>query len=182
MKQGILQEEIEIFDRLEYAKRNANSLYGYEIVFLAYEKFGSITEETIEYLNKYYLNMPKEHFDKECKAFLNYISKKENEYKAQIRYEKEFTTEEFIWESFRFFFNDYKYLLGTLTAFYARSYCKMEDIIALNNHINDSDIGNMNVVDVLEKVGINLNDDEFLNKIFDSVDAFIKEYSNQKSR
>lgn len=182
MKQGIERNQISIYDRLKSAINHAKSLYNYEIIFLAYEKFGAINENTITYLNKYYVDISKEDFEKECKNLLKHIIEQETKYKQSIRYEKEYETEEFIYEFCSPFFSNYRYLLGTLLAYYARAYSKIENIVYLNNHINDFDLCDLPLPVLLNKIGININDKEFKNKVFDSIDSYINEYTNQKSR
>lgn len=177
MEQGISSEEIGIYDRLKWTRGSSITLSRYEIIFLAYEKFGNINEETYTYLNKYYLAMSKEEFDRECQGLLDYIIKKEDEYKRNITCGKEF-----IYDFCSPFFDNYKYFLGTLLAFYARKYCKMEDIVYLNNHINDCELGEIKLSQALKKIGIDINGSDFEQQIFDSIESYIKEYSNEKSR
>lgn len=177
MEQGIPENEVGIYDRLKWTRGSSITLSRYEIIFLAYEKFGNINEETYTYLNKYYLAMSKEEFDRECQYLLDYIIKKEDEYKTNITFEKEF-----IYDFCSPFFDNYRYFLGTLLAFYSRKYSKIEDIVYLNNHINDCELGEIKLSKVLKKIGIDINDSDFEQQIFDSIDSYIKEYSNEKSR
>jgi len=165
----ISKEEIGLYDRLISTLVNAKKIYTYEIVFLAYEKFGNIDEDTINYLNEYYLSISKDDFLEECMNLLNCFIEKD----------KTNNNSENIYEIVIPFFNHYRYLIGTLIAFYAKDYCKLEDIVNLNNHIND-DIGNMDTIQVLRKIGINVSSEEFLNKALESIEVYIKKYSNQK--
>lgn len=183
ISRGVPRDEIGIFDRLNWTTRTSRIFESYETIFLAYEKFGDINEETVGYLRKHYFpNISKESFDKQCESLLSYIMKKEEEYRMGIMYEKEFKTEEFIRKFGTPAFSNYRYVLGTLMAFYARSYCKMEDIVFLNNHINDDDIGSLDLLEVLKRIGIDITNPEFIGKAFESIDSYIEQYSNEKNR
>lgn len=180
LQKGISKDEISIYDRLKNSVSSAKSLFSYELIFLSYEKFGDINENTINDLRDNYLNISKESFDQECEGLLNHIEKCEKDYKIRIMYQKKFKSEEFVYELCSPFFDNYRYLLGTLLAYYARKNCKIEDIIYLNKHINDSNFWNSNLVNLLKKINIDINDKEFVLKMFDSIDCFIREYSSQK--
>ena len=177
IKSGINLNEIGIYDRLESTTLHSQSLSKYEIIFLAYEKFGNIDDTTIEFLNKHYVSIPKEEFENECKKFLDYISKKEKEYKYNVGNKKEF-----IFEFCSPFFDNYRYFLGTLLAYYAKEYCELEKIVFLNNHINDSELGNIELSKLLNKIGIDINNKGFMTDSLESIKKYINKYSNQKSR
>ena len=183
LKMGVSKDEIGIYDRLNWAFEGSDSLFSYELVFLAYEKFGSISEDTVDYLNNYCMfEMPKEYFDEECENLLECIMNKEKKYRVNIRHKKAFEIEEFLYEFCSSFFDDYRYFLGTIMAFYARKNCEMEDIVYLNNHINDDGIGAIDLLEVLKSIGINLEDSKFSNQALNSIENYIDEYSNKKIR
>lgn len=177
MKQGISPNEIGIFRRLKFTTNHSIALSKYEIVFLAYEKFGSINEETFKYLNQYFLSITQEIFEIECQDLLDYINQKEDEYKFGLNNEKEF-----IIEFCSPFFYNYRYFLGTILAYYAREHCKLEEVVYLNDHINDDDLGNLKIGDLLKKIGIDINAPNFTSNAFESINNYIKKYNNEKSR
>lgn len=180
LQQGVPKDQISIYDRLRNNSGSANSLYRYEIIFLAYEKFGNINENTSKDLNNYFCNISKEDFEKDCESFLKYIDKRKTKYKQELPLEKKFNEDDFIFELSLSFCDNYRYLLGTLLAYYARKNSKMEDIVYLNNHINDDNINNLPLSKVLKTIGIDINDKEFINKSLYHIDSYINEYSNEK--
>lgn len=58
-----------------------------------------------------------------------------------------------------FIFQNYKYVLGTILAIYARKYCDFDKIVYLNNHI--CEYNNQSFYDVCLSIGIDLNDNNF---------------------
>lgn len=182
LESGISKDEISVYGRLDHTLDSAESIYSYELVFLAYEKFGAINQDTSDYMNQYYLKISKENFENECEEFLNMAVNKENEYKRQLSPQAEYKRQEFIEDLCNPFFDNYRYFLGALIAYYARKNCKVEDVVYLNNHINDSNFGDENISILLKKVGIDIKDEKFIVKTLESVYEFILKYSNKKNR
>ena len=177
---GFFSAEIGVNRRLQFTISDAEALASYEIVFLAYEKFGNITEDTFVDLNRYFLSISDEDFESDCKNLLENLEQKENDYRQKIRYEKPFEFGEFI--DVLPFFDNYRYLLGTLLAFYARENFKIEDVVYLNDHINDDNLGNLKMSDLLKRLGVDINSSDFITKALDGIDNYIKKYNNEKSR
>lgn len=182
INKGISKEEIDYNERLRSTKGSCNFFCSYEVIILAYEKFGTIDENTIKYLNRYYPNIiiTKDNFDRECNNLLKNYDKIENQYKQEILYEQEFNQMELIDEKIIPQFDAYRYVLGTIIAYYSIKYCNMKDIIYLNNHINDYNMANTDVLDLLRSIGIDLTDANFLNRTFTSIDEYINDYNNEK--
>ena len=168
LEKGINKEEIDYFFRIKSAKRHSIIFLYYEIVLLAFTKFGNLDEDTVSLLQCYLLNIEREVFEKECLILYNNLSLVERNYKEEINKEpKNFggiLSEEFITQN-------YRYILGTILAIYARKFSKFEDIVYLNNHINECD--DRSVYDICLSIGIDLNDDEFIQKIFLALDEYI---------
>jgi hypothetical protein len=177
---GIDKEEINYNDRLLFTKRDSNELIWYEIVLLAYEKFGEIDENTINYLNEFYVNISKESFDKECLDTLKHFEKIEKNYMEDNR--KEFNHEELTSKLCSYITKDYRYILGTLLAYYARKYCDMKDIVYLNDHINDEEYKSKNMYEILLTIGIDLDDENFKDKVLISIEEYINKYNNDLKR
>lgn len=72
----------------------------------------------------------------------------------------------------------YRYLLGTILACYAIEHCKTEDILYLNNHINDKEMG---IVEILASIGIDIESSSFLEDAMESVKRRL-EKNNEKIR
>ena len=71
---------------------------------------------------------------------------------------------------------NYKYIIGTLLAYYALEYCNFEDIVSLNEKINTDEYADMNIVDLLSLIKIDLNSD-FL---FKSIECIKNNIHNDK--
>ena len=180
LERGIPKEEIGVYERL--SKTCLSSKLSFEIlpVFLAFIKFGDIHKNTFSDLNKNFLPIHRLDFVRKCKLLLLNCLNLEEDYRKQIAGKKQFGMQEFI--SGLRFHSDYRYVLGTILAFYARSYCKIEDIVFLNNHINDDDISSLDLLEVLKRIGIDITNSEFIGKALESIGSYIKQYSNEKNR
>lgn len=173
----IPKEEIDYFDRLTTVEIKSNRFSWYEAVLLAYEKFGNIDNNSVNLLKEYYLNI-EEQFNKECLSVLNKFEKIEKEYNEEIKYEKQFNINELGPKLCLTISNDYRYILGTIFAFYAIKYCKMKDIVYLNDHINDEKYAHMSVYEILLSIGIDLNSAHFNENTFVGIEEFINMYNN----
>ncbi len=168
LEKGINKEEIDILDRIKNTKIQSMSLCKYEIVLLAFIKFGNLDDSTVSLLQQYFLPIEKEIFEKECinlNKKLNIIVKK---YKDKIEENPKMIgyllSEEFITYN-------YKYVLGTLLAIYARKYSDFNEIINLNNHINEYD--NKSIYDICLGINIDLKSKDFVKNLFNAVDEYI---------
>lgn len=70
-----------------------------------------------------------------------------------------------------FITQNYRYILGTILAIYARKYANFDDIVHLNNHIGEYD--NKSVYDICLSIGIDIKDDQFLQKTFQALDEYV---------
>ncbi len=165
LKEGIPKEELDILFRLRSAKSHAKKLLQYEVILLAYSKFGKIDESTVPLLQEYFLNINEETFNKECESLFNYINKLECKYDNDRR--------EVLENICEVLNEDYRYLLGTVLAIYARKYASFDSIVKLNNHINNID--NLNVSQVCKIIGIDITKEEFEEEIFTSLDEYMSE-------
>ncbi len=66
---------------------------------------------------------------------------------------------------------NYKYMLGTFLAIYAYKYSDFEDIVKLNNCINE--LKHKTIYDICLDIGIDLNDEDFLQKLLNAMDEYI---------
>ena len=134
LAKGINKEEIDYFHRIKSTKEHSNIFNRYEIVLLAFIKFGNLDENTVSLLQKYLLNIKKEAFEKECTILYKNLYIAEERNRTKIEKNPEILgcvlSEEFIT-------SNYRYILGTLLAFYAHEYSAFQDIVYLNNHIHE---------------------------------------------
>lgn len=171
LKKGINKEEIDYLYRIKNVKRHSIVLFQYETILLAYTKFGNLDENTISLLQKYFLNIKKEVFEKECTTLYKNLCIAEEKNKERIKENPKklgcVLAEEFI-------AYNYKYILGTFLAIYAYKYSNFSEIVSLNNHINEID--DKSIFDICLNIGIDLRDEMFPQKLF----AAISEYINSK--
>lgn len=168
LKKGINKEEIDYLHRIKNVKRHSTIFYQYEIILLAYTKFGNLDDNTVTLLQKYFLNIKKEVFEKECTTLYKNLCIAEEKNKDRI---KENPNEAGCTLAEEFMSYNYKYILGTFLAVYAHKYSDFNDIVNLNNHINE--LNDKTVYDICSSIGINLDDEDFSQKLFDSIDEYI---------
>lgn len=174
-EKGINKELIGYDDRIKNMAFMMNEMISYELIILSYEKFGNINERTYEMLNEFFLNIDKENFEKECISILNIFERIEADYKKKTSL-KDQSEDELAHILSDPISKHYRYILGTLFAYYARLNCDMNKIIFLNDHINDEDYVNKNLVEVLKTIDIDINDENINKEMIDSVKKYLEEY------
>lgn len=173
-KKEINKEEIDYLYRIKSTKSHSIIFYQYEIVLLAYAKFGDLNDNTVTLLQQYFLNIKKEVFERECTTLYKNLCIAEEENKEIIKGNPNMLGCVLSNE-----FYNYKYILGTLLAFYASKYSNFNDIVYLNNHITEYD--DKSFYDICLNIGIDLNDENFQEKLFSAIDEYINDkQSNYK--
>lgn len=132
----------------------------YSTILLAYEKIGNINENTT---NDFKLLKIKDNsFERKCIEVLqrfDKINETNNEKDSVI-------------EMTELVNYDYKYIVGTFLAHYALEHSKIEDMVKLNDNINTEKYANLSIEEILNTVGIKVNDemiDETINIINNSI-------------
>ncbi len=168
LDKGIHKKEIDYLDRIKSTKQHSIILSQYEIVLLAFLKFGRLNHETVSLLQQYFLDISEDDFKKECTILHKNLCIVEENHKEIIQQNPDklgcILSNEFI--SY-----NYRYILGTFLAFYAHKYANFEDVVALNNRICETD--NQTIPEVCLSIGINLNDENFSEKLFVAMDEYI---------
>ena len=177
VKKGIPKEEIDYLSRFKSFKMNSNKLFDYEIILLVYNKFGNISDTSFDLLEKFYVKMPKESFQKDCKNFYNILEaiKEKNKFKLQ---DKPDSLGEIFCEEY--FFNDYQYILGTILAIYVFEFGNMKDVVYLNNHLEE--FKDKSVSEACLTMGVDLNDPGFGNKAMIAFSKYLNSLEVSKSR
>lgn len=168
LKKGINKEEIDYLRRIKNAEQHSTLFYQYEIILLAYTKFGNLDDNTVTLLQEYFFNMKREVFEEECTTLYKILCIVEEKNKDRI---KENPNELGCALANEFMAYNYKYILGTFLAVYAHKYSDFNDIVNLNNHINE--FNDKTVYDICSDIGIDLNDENFFQKLFNSMDEYI---------
>ena len=156
---GIDLNEIYYKKRLLHTRGIVNRLYKLESPLLAYRYFGDLSNETYKLLNKNVMKINKSTFDSECDNLLKYLKCDDiNKAGYDIAY-------------------DYRYLIGTALAFYARKNCTLQDILWLNDNINDE---LDDVTGLLEKINIDVKDSTFKDSVKESIYEYLQKYNVKK--
>ena len=194
---GVLDNEIRYKDRLRIAKGHASVFSRYEIVFLAYEKFGAIDKNTQQFLSNYILNISEKQFELECYNLYNNLRRIDKKYKEDTKWQKKQGSIP-KWSN-SFITSNYRYVFGTILAFYARKYVDMDKIIYLNNHLHAME--EKSVTEICHGLGIPIGlaseieemdaqivasqqkmYQKFLMKAFSSMDDYLEKHHNNIKR
>lgn len=173
IKKGIPKDEIDYKERLRLLYNDTSDFMKIGLPYVAYSNFGDINDTSYELMKNYITkNITRQTFNEECDNLLNHFKEMEKDYREQ-HFSCEYNEDE-LRKNYAYDFSSHcEYLFCTLLAFYARSYCNIEDIVYMNDHINDIDC---DVVECLNKMGIYIDEDDFLIKIFESIEYYLYDY------
>lgn len=113
--------------------KSSSQLYKKIIPLIAYDKLGNISNKTVDELSL--LGIDDEYFLEECSKLLNEFRCNEEETINSLNY-------------------DYKYIFGTVFAYYALDNCDSKKIFEVMKKL-DNEYSNLYVDEVLSKMGIN---------------------------
>ena len=170
LEKGINPSELDIFDRIKNTGRISQTINKYDTVFMAYNLFGNIKEDSCEDLKKYHIVLStKEDFEEACIFLLKYFDYQKIEYNNK---NEEFNLNDYRKCISKLFSSGYRYLYGTLFACYLLENGNKDKVVWLNDHINDEEIKNMNFIDVLKIIGIDLTDENINKKLVDGAQNY----------
>lgn len=155
LSKGISKDELYFNERIITTKKTASGFNWYGLILLVYEMIGKVDEESYLFLREYYLPITKEGFEEECDMVISKINEVEEKYKIEIMYERDFDEKEIYNRCTRLLGEAYKYIFGTLLAYYALDNVDKDKMVWLNDHMNDED---MTVLDGLDNIGIELDE------------------------
>ena len=175
LEKGINPGELDIFDRIKDTVKISKKINKYDLVFMAYNLFGNIKEDSYEDLEKYHIvSSTKEEFKSACIYLLKYFNYQKIEYNNR---NEEFNLHDYRKCISKLFSSGYRYLFGTLFSCYLLENGNKDKIVWLNDHINDEEIKNMNFIDVLKIIGIDLTDENINKKLVDSAQNYYENLS-----
>lgn len=106
----------------------------------------------------------------ENEYLLNYFIKEENKYNcSKFFFERNY--KELIKQLSKIYIKLFTYIFNTSLAFYAYFNCNIKDIVKLNNNINNY---NLNISEILNRVGIDIYDNNFSNNVLNSIKTYKK--------
>mgnify|MGYP004507305037 FL=1 len=175
LENGINPSELDIFDRIKNTGKISKEITEYDLVFISYNLFGNIKENSYEDLKKYHIvSSTKKEFECSCVRLLKYFDYQ------KIQYNNE--SKEFNLYGYRkcisiLFSSGYRYLLGTLFSCFLLENGNKDKIVWLNDHINDEKMKNMNLIDVLKMIDIDLTDENINEKLVESAQNYYENLS-----
>lgn len=166
-------DAIGIYSRLIDAQKCAEKICIYSIPFFAYEKNGNLSEKSYDFINECFEDETQENFEIKCKKLLEVCESVDQDYRHEILYEKEFNERDFgRYGIFRTGISrHYRYLLGTLLAYYSIDNIDINYMIKLNEFVNTDEASQLTPIDLLTEFGINMND--FLDKSLESIEKVL---------
>lgn len=183
LENGINPSELDIFDRIKSTGKISKEIIEYDLVFISYNLFGNIKENSYEDLKKYHIVLStKKEFECACVRLLKYFDYQKIVYNNE---NKEFNLYNYRKHISKMFSSGYRYLYGTLFACHLLENGNKDKIVWLNDHINDEEIKNMNLTDVLKIIGIDLTDENIDAKLVDSAQNYyenLSKYSVKKEK
>lgn len=175
LENGINPSELDIFDRIKNTGKISKEITEYDLVFISYNLFGNIKENSYEDLKKYHIvSSTKKEFECACVRLLKYFDYQKIQYNNES---KEFNLYDYRKCISILFSSGYRYLLGTLFSCYLLENENKDKIVWLNDHINDEKMKNMNLIDVLKMIDIDLTDENINEKLVDSAQNYYKNLS-----
>lgn len=170
LEKGINPSELDIFDRIKNTGKISKEITEYDLVFISYNLFGNIKENSYEDLKKYHIvSSTKKEFECACVRLLKYFDYQKIQYNNES---KEFNLYDYRKCISILFSSGYRYLLGTLFSCYLLENGNKDKVVWLNDHINDEEIKNMNFIDVLKIIGIDLTDENINKKLVDGAQNY----------
>lgn len=175
LESGINSSELDIFDRIKDTGKISKEITEYDLVFISYNLFGNIKENSYEDLKKYHIvSSTKKEFECACVRLLKYFDYQKIQYNNES---KEFNLYDYRKCISILFSSGYRYLLGTLFSCYLLENENKDKIVWLNDHINDEKMKNMNLIDVLKMIDIDLTDENINEKLVDSAQNYYENLS-----
>lgn len=175
LENGINTSELDIFDRIKNTGKISKEITEYDLVFISYNLFGNIKENSYEDLEKYHIvSSTKKEFECACVRLLKYFDYQKIQYNNES---KEFNLHDYRKCISILFSSGYRYLYGTLFACYLLENGNKDKIVWLNDHINDEKMKNMNLIDVLKMIDIDLTDENINEKLVDSAQNYYENLS-----
>ena len=164
MDLNVPKNEICRFKRLVSTAKEAEKIFPMSCPIIAFTQFGKVDDESFELIKEYFYKKLKiNNFNHEVNYLSDYIDKEKK---------KHFPDEE--WIAYDVVANDiivsFKYIIGTILTFYARKYCKEENILKAYKNLNL----NMGIDKILDDMGIQENINVVFSKGIEEIEGYLK--------
>ena len=158
LSKGIDQSELWFNERLYSTGWHIKRFQNYNLILLAYSKFGDIDESSYQMLSDFFIQISKSDFETICINALRLLDKRSYEVYFEMKMEYGCIPDNYEQKRFsrlaRLVNVDYQYIFGTVVAYYALQHSTLEKMVYLNNHINDAE--NASLSDALKLADIDL--------------------------
>ena len=158
LSKGIDQSELWFNERLYSTGWHIKRFQNYNLILLAYSKFGDIDESSYQMLSDFFIQISKSDFETICINALRLLDKRSDEVDFEMKMEYGCIPDNYEQKRFsrlaRLVNVDYQYIFGTVVAYYALQHSTLEKMVYLNNHINDAE--NASLSDALKLADIDL--------------------------
>ena len=151
---GINRDEVNSTNRLQSTYERCCEFSWIMDALIVYKNIGNLDSTSSDFAREYIMDIENEELESQYKNLLKTIRNYDN---------KE--------EIYKFVENYYRYLFGTLIGFYTKNHIDKKDFSYLNDHINDDN--ELFVIDILQKIGIDLEDDEVIDEIYNDIGNYI---------
>lgn len=172
-EEKVKPNEIGLYDRLDDCIKCSKDAFLFEYPLISFIKFGNIDDNSYKFLNKYIRMKDEKDIDEndknnfyyECERLLSVFEKNMKKFKSE---------EDFFIDFSIHIMNCYKYVIGTLLAFYSKEKLPMEKMIYLNDNINNFDFNMLNPLEALNKIGIDAFDKNFFETACNGFEKYLK--------
>lgn len=162
LNKGIDRKNLNFNDRFMSIKRNAEYFRRYSMILLIYHNLGFVDENSYLMLKEYFgVNVSKEEFEEICYNTLIKMDKAEKQYRMEIMFEETFDDDKFGSKLCNClgFDIDYRYIIGTLLAYYQLKNGNKDQMVYLNDNINK--FTNKSFSEILSSLDISFRDINF---------------------
>src|SRR5574344_2153390 len=168
IKDGVLECNLLDFSkRLYYLINSTKRMDDYQFALIAYEKNGNLDAKSYQFFNDFHIcNMSSAFFESNCQNLLNYFADLQNT-DTTLAINNEVNV---------LIASEYKYLLGSILAFYSLENNSKDDIIKLINIFKDETYNSVSLTGILKLINIKLTKMscyDLLNPIFNEIDNSI---------
>jgi len=157
VNKGISKDELFLNERICFTSEASSNFNYHCMIIYAYSKFGNIDENTYELIQQYFFPISKKEFNEQCNKLLKEFKKEEKEYRNTI-FDKDFKEDNLFNKLVTILNRRYRYILGTVLAYYALEHSSKEKMTYLCNHINDYNYQMMSIKEVLKTIDIDINE------------------------
>ena len=184
IKQLILEgfvDEVDYSSRLENTYFHMKHFLDYSPILLSFREFGCVDDDSYKLINKYFYEMSQKEFLIKTKKILSFLDKKYEQYKKNTKFNSFYSDNIYLILS-DCFNSNYRYIIGSICAFYALYNCDIKDIILLNDNLKNEQLDNYSLIELLSMLKINIQDNNFVYDVTNSVNNYVNFVEKRKEK